>query len=135
MWYYQNQPFEQTPDDCQGFVYIIENLTNGRKYIGKKNFWATRRIKQKGKTRRKVVRKESDWKKYYGSNTHLCKDVEELGEENFKRTILHLCKGKGDMSYMELKEQMDHNVLLSDEFYNGIIQVRINASHLTEDVK
>jgi len=35
-WTYQNQIVETLPEDCVGFVYIITNLTNGRKYIGKK---------------------------------------------------------------------------------------------------
>ena len=48
----------------------------------------------------------------------------------FKREILHLCKSKSEMSYLELKEQMDREVLLNDEYYNGIIQVKIHRAHV-----
>jgi hypothetical protein len=35
-WLYNNQPVETLPEDCVGFVYMITNTTNDRKYIGKK---------------------------------------------------------------------------------------------------
>jgi hypothetical protein len=33
-WLYNNQPVETLPEDCVGFVYMIINITNDRKYIG-----------------------------------------------------------------------------------------------------
>ena len=63
-WIYCNRPFSSDDiDDFYGFVYNITNLTNKRQYIGRKYFWSHR--KPPGKKRR--VKKESDWKKYYGS--------------------------------------------------------------------
>jgi hypothetical protein len=35
---------------------------------------------------------------------------------------------------MELREQMDNKVLESDDWYNGIIQVRIHKSHIKEKI-
>ncbi len=35
-WTHQGKIVEQLPDDCEGFVYLITNLANNRKYIGKK---------------------------------------------------------------------------------------------------
>lgn len=131
MWLFENKILDSDAiEDYVGFVYCITNLTNDKKYIGKKLFKSTRRVKVKTKTRRKTVVKESDWKEYWGSNVELQNDVESLGRENFKREILHLCKSKGDLSYLELKEQIDREVLLSEEYYNGIIQVKIHKSHL-----
>ena len=67
-WKYKNKLFESEDiGDYVGFVYIITDLSNNKKYIGKKNFWSTRRLPPlKGKSRRRTVKKESDWKDYFG---------------------------------------------------------------------
>lgn len=139
MWFYNDELIEQLPEDCVGFVYIITNLTNNKKYIGKKlaKFSKTkvRTVKLKsGEKRKKKIRtkEESDWKEYWSSSEELKKDVKSLGEQNFRREILHFCKSKGGLSYMELREQVDRRVLESEDFYNGIIQVRIHKSHIKE---
>ena len=44
-WIYQNNIFEQPSEDQVGFIYLITNIDSGRKYIGKKIFWNTRRKK------------------------------------------------------------------------------------------
>lgn len=131
-WFYNNEVFtlDESDEKYVGFVYIIENLTNNRRYIGKKLFRSTRRTKVKGKTRRKKVVKQSDWLDYYGSNKELNEDVKRLGKENFKRTILHLCKSKGTTNYYEAYEQIQHNVLTTDDFYNDHIYVRVHRSHI-----
>ena len=117
--------------DYVGFVYVITDLSNNKKYVGKKTLMSKRKLPPlKGKTRRRTKIIESDWQTYYGSSDEVKSLVEELGADNFKREILHLCKTKGEMSYLELKEQMDREVLLNDEYYNGIIQVKIHRSHV-----
>ena len=35
-WYYNNKEVTELPDDCEAFVYLITNLTNNKKYVGKK---------------------------------------------------------------------------------------------------
>lgn len=131
MWLYQDKEFtEDQTEGYVGFVYLIENLANGKKYIGKKLFSSVRRKKVKGKTRRKKTVKQSDWLSYYGSNKELLEDVKKYGESNFLRTILHLCKTKGTCSYLEMKEQILQNALLTDDFYNEQIYVRVHRSHI-----
>ena len=139
MWFYKNEIVATLPEDCVGFVYIITNLTNNRKYIGKKlsKFSKTkiRTVKLKsGEKRKKKIRtkEQSDWQSYWSSSEELKKDVQSLGEQNFRREILHFCKSKGGLSYMELREQIDRRVLESEDYYNGIIQVRIHKSHIKE---
>jgi len=114
-WLYKDKIFE-TPEknSFEGFVYIIENLTNNKLYIGKKHFWSRRKNKKTG--RRET--KESDWRDYYGSSDELKKDIDALGKEMFKRTILHLCIYKKQMTFLEEKEQWDRNVLMCDNYYN-----------------
>ena len=55
-------------------------------------------------------------------------DVQKQGEEMFHREILHLCKTKGECAYLEAKEQFDREVLLTDDYYNGIIQIRLGGN-------
>ena len=35
-WTYQGKIIESLPEDCEGFVYLITNTTNGKQYVGKK---------------------------------------------------------------------------------------------------
>ena len=44
MWKYNNEEFNETPEEYQGFVYEITELSTGKKYIGKKNFWSPKII-------------------------------------------------------------------------------------------
>ena len=136
-WYYQNQLIEELPDDCIGFVYVITNLTNQRKYIGKKlakfskTTYKTVKLKNGTKKKKKIRSKiDSDWREYYGSNDELNKDVAQLGTENFTREILYICKSKAECSYIEAREQFTRKVLESDDYYNGHIQVRVHGSHI-----
>lgn len=123
-WIYKEKEFTEDDIDKQvGFVYIITNLIDGKKYIGKKLF-KFRKQKQVKKKKKKIL-VQSDWEDYYGSSDLLKRDVESLGKENFKREILYLCENKTQMSYLELKEQMSHRVLESDDYYNQWIMVRV----------
>ena len=136
-WLYLNQPVEQLPQDCVGFVYIITNLTNNRKYIGKKlakfsrTTQKTVKLKNGTKKKRKVRSKvDSDWQDYYGSSPELSKDVELLGKGQFRREILYYCRSKSECSYIEAREQFSRRVLESKDWYNGHIQVRVHGSHI-----
>ncbi len=136
-WYYQQSIVEELPENCVGFVYCITNLTNNKKYIGKKlakfskTTYKTVKLKNGSKKKKKIRGKiESDWREYYGSNNQLNKDVEELGRDKFHREILYYCTSKAECSYIEAREQFSRRVLESDEFYNGHIQVRVHGSHI-----
>jgi len=131
MWLYKNEKFEDAPEDYQGFVYLITEIDTGKKYVGKKNFWATRKLPPlKGKTRRRTKKSESDWKDYYGSSEEVKTLVESKGGDNYKREIIRLCKTKGEMSYYEAKEQFDRDVLLRDGYYNEFIGSKIHSKHV-----
>ena len=134
MWTYKGEEVNELPLDCEGFVYLITNLANNKKYIGKKlaRFKVTK-PPLKGRKNKRRSTKESDWKTYWGSSDHLNADVEEFGEENFTRDILHYCQSRGMLSYLEAKEQFDREVLLTDEYYNGIINVRVGSSKVLKE--
>ena len=128
-WTYNKEIFtEENIGDNYGFVYIITNLSNNKKYIGKKFFYSSKTKQVKGK--KKKVKVFSDWENYYGSNSELKNDVETLGKELFSREIIHLCVTKGNCGYLEAKEQFNRNVLESDDYYNTWIMVRVRKSHL-----
>ena len=131
MWYYENEEYNETPEEYQGFVYEIEELDTGKKYIGKKNFWKPKTLPINSKRKRRVrTRVESDWREYYGSSKEVQLLVESKGTSNYKRRILRLCKTKGEMSYYEAKVQFEKDVLLSDEYYNEFIGVKIHSKHI-----
>ena len=131
IWTYQRQPLEEIPEGYIGFVYLITNLTTGQKYIGKKlaQFKKTR-PPLKGKKLKRRTTVESDWRDYWGSSERLQADVNTLGPENFTREILYLCKSKAEMSYLEAREQFERRVLETDDYYNGIINVRVGGSNI-----
>ena len=134
-WIYKNQPVEQLPEECVGFVYIITNIISGRMYVGKKlaRFKTTRykmHTQKNGKKIRKKIRGAvaSDWQEYYGSSDQLNRDVESLGRDKFRREILYYCRSKAECNYIEAREQFTRKVLESDQYYNGHIRVRVHGS-------
>ena len=117
------------PEDAYGFIYEITNTINNKKYIGKKQM--VRRIKRnplKGKKRKRIDYIESDWKTYTGSSDALNEDIKNLGIDKFKFNILKYCNSKFELSYFEAKIQFARDVLLDENYYNGIINCRIGKA-------
>ena len=113
-WTYMERTFDSSDvRDYFGFVYLITNLTNQRQYIGRKYFWSFRT--PKGKKRK--VKQESDWKRYYGSCPELKEDIEKIRKDKFKREILSLHKTKGRTNFEETRQLFLNNVLT--ESLNG----------------
>jgi hypothetical protein len=137
-WLYQDKQIDTLPDDCIGFVYLITNLENGKKYIGKKlakfskTTYKTVKLKNGKKKRQKIKSKiDSDWQTYWSSSEELRSDVAEIGEANFKREILRYCNSKNELSYYEAKYQFEYDVLLNENlWYNGWISVKVRKFKL-----
>jgi len=128
-WMYKGKTVESIPDEYVGFVYLITNKKTKQKYVGKKLAkFKTTKPPLKGKKNKRRGYKESDWREYWGSSDRLNEDVKNLGEQNFSREILYFCKSRAEMSYIEAREQFDRRVLETDEYYNGIINVRVGGS-------
>lgn len=128
-WRYKGEIIKKTEmEQHHSFIYVIENTTNGRKYIGKKTifFQKTRQVKGK-KKKTKVL---SDYADYWGSSPELLADIKKLGKSKFTREILHFCNGKGEANYLELREQIDRRVLESDEYYNSWISIKVSKDHI-----
>ena len=137
-WTYNNKPFDSDMiEDYVGFVYEVYDTQTEMKYIGKKKFWSkVTRPPLKGKKNKRRSVKESDWKLYYGSSEEVKSLVENTGEWRFKRKIIRLCKTAGEMSYYEMKEQIDNDVLLKPkEYYNAFVGGKIHRRHLNHLIK
>ena len=123
-WTYKGKAFDEIPEGAFGFVYRITEKYTRKKYIGKKQFFSTRRVKQKGKKRRKVVVKESNWKTYTGSSKNLNEVIEKKGKEKFKFEILAIGYTKGQCNYLEEAIQFKLDVIIDDSYYNDSVGSR-----------
>lgn len=113
-------------DETFGFIYEITNNINNKKYIGKKQCKTKYKRKPlKGKKNKRIEIKETEWKTYTSSSVELNNDIMKFGKENFTFEIIRICGSKWELAYFEIKEQINKEVLLSDDYYNGIINVRI----------
>jgi hypothetical protein len=87
----------------------------------------------KGKINKRRSKVESDWRDYWGSSDKLQEDVEKLGQDKFTRAILYYCETRGVASYLEAREQFERRVLETDDYYNGIINVRVGGSKILRE--
>ncbi len=132
-WLYEDTLFDD-PTDYYGFVYEIKNNLNGKRYIGRKYFTMSKTRQVKGKKKRSRV--ENDWRDYWGSSKYLLEDIEKLGQENFTRKIIRLCKTRGECNYWEAKLQFENNVLQAkfdngeNAFYNENILVKFTRKNI-----
>lgn len=120
----------EPPTGVYGFVYMITNTVDGKRYIGRKYFHTsrkkplTKRQKSAGRVRSTRIHKESDWREYCGSSDVLISDIERIGKDKFEFEILAYGYTKGQVNYLEENLQHKYDVLTDDTFYNGSIGSR-----------
>ena len=124
----------QFPPNTFGFVYQVIT-PEGKKYVGKKVLYHNQKKKltkaelaeQTGRGRKKsykIVQKESDWKKYIGSNAKLKRQITEgeVTKDDLKRQILEIALNKKHLTYLETKYLFQMEVLENpDHYYNDNI--------------
>lgn len=110
--------------DCNtiGFIYVIVNTINHKKYIGCKQMYSK-------------SKKETSWRSYTGSSTQLNNDIEQYNKKNFKFYIIDVAYSKSELKFKELLYQIANNVLFREDFYNGIINVRLSKIKGISEVK
>jgi hypothetical protein len=133
-WTYNGVSFESEDiNEYYGFIYRITNTVNGHDYVGRKYFKTIKKrppLKGKKNKRRETV--ETDWKEYWGSSPRLQADINLLGKDKFTREIIHLCESRGETNYLEAYYQFKENVLLRENNYNGIIQIRLGKNSVKD---
>ena len=133
-WTYLGKPFESEDiNNYYGFIYRITNTVNGHDYVGRKYFKTIKKrppLKGKKNKRRETV--ETDWKEYWGSSPRLQADIDKLGKDKFTREIIHLCTSRGETNYLEAYYQFKEDVLLRENNYNGIIQIRLGKNSVKD---
>ena len=129
-----NPAYEDIPQEYVGFVYRITDNETGEMYIGQKRFRKTKTLPiTKTRKRRTKTQVESDWRTYHSSSDTIKEGL--VAGRTYTREILRFGYSKGDLNYLEMLEQVKCDVLLSDKYLNGIINVRIHQKHLSEKLK
>jgi len=107
MWFYQDKVIdniEDMPRGTFGFIYEVQHIPTGRRYIGKKVLEFNRTLPPlKGTKRKRKVVKESDWKTYYGSHKEIKDLIKENKQDEFRREILMYVSSKKLLTYYETK--------------------------------
>jgi len=117
------------PQETYGFIYLTVHTPTGKQYLGKKSLYHNVKKKltkkelaeQTGPGRKPTtvtVKKESDWKTYYGSEEFIKQRIKEGKHDEFTREILQLVYSKKLLTYYECKYQFMFNVLESDKWLN-----------------
>lgn len=131
-WIFNGKPYKEIHNSIvKGFIYLITftDPKDGKvyKYIGKKQFYATKTVKKSAKqlslmtdkrgSKKNTIVKESDWIKYQSSNELL----KRQDPKNLKKEILEFCDSLTCLTYKEVKAQFVHGVLESPEWLNANI--------------
>ena len=125
---------EDFPTDTFGYIYTVNHIPSGMSYLGKKSLYhnVKRKLTQKElavmpiargrKVTTEVVKKESDWKKYFGSAKPILTLIKDGKQEEFTRQILQLVPNKKLLTYYECKYLFTHGVLENpDKWFNDNI--------------
>ena len=126
-WLYNGEPFTEIPEKAYGFVYRITNTETGKKYLGRKQFVSRRRKPltktqiAAGRKKRTVVKTESNWKEYTGSNNLLNEDIKNNSKDSFLFEILVVCYTKGQCNFVEETLQHKFNVIWDESYYNDSV--------------
>jgi hypothetical protein len=135
-WTYQGKEIksvEDMPEKAIGFIYLIENLTNGMKYYGRKTFRKLNKKKRLTKTEKKlpensrktfkyVEHEYKDWQDYCGSCVPLLEDIKK--GDKYQKIIVKFCETKGQLTAQEIKFIVC-DCIAEDNCYNGNILGKI----------
>lgn len=130
-WYYKDEIFSSHHFDesCFGFIYIIEEISTGKIYVGQKQLW-TSKTKTVNKKKKKI-KVENDWRDYYSSSAYINEKVNSEGNKDFKRNVLFLIGSNGMLNWVEMILQVDLRMLENQEKYiNGFVGGRIATLHV-----
>ena len=124
-WTYYRKSYDIYLTECRfnlseyvGFVYQINEISTGMKYIGIKKLWK----KKRNKRREKV---QSDWRTYNSSCEKLVKKMED-NPADFEKVIIRLCSSVSEMKAYEAYIQLEHYFCgMWDQLYNEMVHLRV----------
>jgi hypothetical protein len=131
-WIFKGKEFtdEMIPEGAVGFIYEMSAIIDGKsvKYIGKKNFYANRKVKlgkratealQDKRLKKYKQVSKLDYHKYYSSND-VMKAASKAGVK-IKREILMICHSATELTYQEAKHLFCNDVLDDPLYLNSNI--------------
>lgn len=95
------EALDRKQNGAYGFIYVITNLINGKKYCGQKAYGC-----------------DSHWKSYLGSGTQIVLAVEKYGKQNFSRDIIEYAYSKEELNELEIKWIAYYNAAFDNNWYN-----------------
>lgn len=127
-WKFKGGPLkdDDIPTNAVGFIYIITQVSTGKRYIGRKLLTAAATKTVNGK--KKKVRKQSDWKDYWSSSPKIKQWIEESGTSDFTKEILIFVSSKGMLAYAEEFALYSVGALETDGWLNDNIRSKIYRS-------
>jgi hypothetical protein len=118
--------FDSIPEDAIGFVYRITHKSSNKFYIGCKQLYSTiRKPPLKGKKRKRIVKKDSDWKKYTSSSGVIKEDIEQ-NKEDYEFEILSFHDSKSSLKIEEAKLIIEN--IYNPQCYNQIVNLRVRVN-------
>lgn len=116
-----------------GFIYMITQLSTGKKYIGKKMLSKAATKTVKGV--KKKIRKESDWLEYWSSSPQINQWIADAGgTKDFTKEILIFCNSKGGLAYSEELALYMVGAMENDKWLNQNIRSKIYRSWVNKDL-
>jgi hypothetical protein len=111
--HWKHYPRDLDPEKAVGFIYMIVDLTDNSKYIGKKQF----------RGRGKINRGQgSNWRQYTSSSKELNARIKEKGKDSFLFVILEQYYTVGGWSFAETWTQVVcETPSKNEEFMNRFI--------------
>ena len=140
-WFFEEKEITeitQMPKDVYGFCYKIEIQLEGKTfyYIGQKKLISQRKKKMSKKEIEALPNKklkkwyyvfaEMKWQIYVGSSKELLSLIKEHGQDKLKlkKEILQYAYSENELKYIEAREILCSNSLLSDYYFNDGVSLR-----------
>lgn len=138
-WRYCTRDFTVPPKGFIGFTYLIE-FEDGKRYIGKKNFFSKRKrnfgkkeiaaLKDKRLKKYEYVIKESNWKEYVSSNKEVIDRIKN--GDKYTKHIVDFGRTNKHLSYLETDALFRNHVLWDSSYYNDNIAGKFYTKDIEE---